>query len=45
MISDTWSINFQIVLLFCMSLSSVWLLSIRQLTELFAKMKVSALIA
>ena len=38
MISDTCSINFQIVLLFYMSLSSIWLLSIRQLTELFVKM-------
>ena len=37
MISAEWSANFQMVLLFYMSLSSVCLFSIRQLRELLAK--------
>ena len=41
MISATWWINFPIVLFFYMSLSSVCLLSVRQLTVLLAEMFVS----
>ena len=38
MISATWSINFQMVFLFYMSLSSVYLFSIQQLKALIAEM-------
>ena len=38
MIPDLWSINFQLDFTFHMSLSSVCLLSIRQLRKLLAKM-------
>ena len=44
MISATWSVNFQINLLFCMSFSSICLFSARQLRELLAKMQASALV-
>ena len=37
MISATWSVNFQMVLLFYMSLSSTCLLRIRQIRKLHAK--------
>ena len=41
MISVTWSINFPMVLLFYVSLSSVYLLTVCQLTELLAGMYIS----
>ena len=37
-ISVTWSINFQMALLFFMSLSSIYLFSIQQLKALIAEM-------
>ena len=45
MISANWSLNFQMKLLFYMSLSSVCLLGIRQLRKLLVKIKVSVLVA
>ena len=45
MISANWSLNFQMKLLFYMSLSSVCLLSIRPLRKLLVKIKVSVLVA
>ena len=45
MISANWSLNFQMKLLFYMSLRSVCLLSIRQLRKLLVKIKVSVLVA
>ena len=45
MISTNWLLKFQMKLLFYMSLSSVCLLSIRQLRKLLVKIKVSALVA
>ena len=38
MISAAWSVNFQLVLLFCMVLSSFYLLRVSQPRELLARM-------